>query len=85
MAVQTNQDVMAFIEKLMPGIVETIKKQAQKALDSGAMNLADHEGKEYKPAKMILAAVLADYATDFMPPHPTAADKKELKNISRFL
>lgn len=85
MAVQTNQEVMARIEELMPGIVETIKQQAQKALDSGAMNLANHEGQTFKPARLILAAVLANFATDFMPPYPTPADKKEVKNISRFL
>ena len=85
MAVQTNEEVMARIDEMMPGIVETIKKQAQKVLDSGCMNLADHEGKAFKPAKLILAAVLTEYAPDFMPPHPTAADKKEVKNMSRFL
>jgi len=85
MAVQTNEEVMARIEEMMPGIVETIKNQAQKVLDSGAMNLADHEGQVFKPANLILAAVLAEYAPNFMPPHPTPADKKEVKNISRFL
>lgn len=85
MAVQTNEEVLALVEEMMPDLVARIIKKAKGALESGAINLADYENAPYKPAKMLIAAALADLSFKYMPPHPTLADKKELKNISRFI
>ncbi len=85
MAVQTNAEVLACLEEMMPGIVEGITKQVTKVLESGAINLADYEGQPYKPVKLILAAVLTGEGPQYMPPHPTKADVKTVKNLKHFL
>ena len=57
---------------------DTMRIKAQSAMNSGAINWSDWED-DYLLPKIILCAVLAEEAYDWMP--PDKKDKSEVKNI----
>ena len=61
---------------------EQIERLYQKAVDSGALDIANESGEDYRVAKIIWYAILLKLREDAVPFHPD--NRKQAQNLSLF-
>ena len=62
---------------------EQIERLYQKAVDSGALDIANESGEDYRVAKIIWYAILLKLREDAVPFH--LDNRKQAQNLSLFL
>jgi len=65
------------------GAIDFIKKEVERLLSVGAVDLDDYENN-YKLPKVILITALRNCASQYLPPKDNKPLHKEIKNLSHY-
>lgn len=80
----TKDEVMAKLDDLMVDLQTNIKKEVARLINSGAVDLENYAGTDYRLTKILLVAALENEAQQWVPPQHDKAGWKEIKNLRKF-